>query len=199
MILRRPGTLLILLCALTLLSCGEAPRELSPEGVEVSSGGEYDRAWIAGMIAHHEGAVEMAMVADERAKSKFVRQLSAEIIRTQTAEIEMMREIDARLAAAGHGVGTIGIDSYEMAHDIEDLRTTDDFDKRFMSMMVPHHDGAIAMADGLKQHGQDEELARLARHIADAQRSEIRQMEQELAIEPHEAPPGDDHDHGFDH
>ena len=44
------------------------------------TGDEYDKAFIANMIAHHEGAVEMAKLSTENAKHDQIKNLSNDII-----------------------------------------------------------------------------------------------------------------------
>lgn len=56
------------------------------------SGDEYDNAFIAHMIAHHESAVEMAELSAKNAKHDEIKQLSGDIVRTQTAEIEQLKK-----------------------------------------------------------------------------------------------------------
>ena len=56
-----------------------------------SSGPEFDRLWLEGMIRHHEGAVVMAETELASGIHEPSRQLAEEIIRTQEAEITRMR------------------------------------------------------------------------------------------------------------
>lgn len=55
------------------------------------SGDSYDQEFIAQMIAHHQGALDMAKLSATRAKHDEVKQLSTTIIATQTKEIEQLR------------------------------------------------------------------------------------------------------------
>lgn len=57
-------------------------------------------------------------------------------------------------------------------------------DRDFVSMMMPHHDGAIDMAKVELRYGRDPALRRLARGIITAQAREIRQMQAWIAIHP---------------
>lgn len=50
------------------------------------------------------------------------------------------------------------------------------FDQRFMDMMVPHHEAAIAMAEIARERATREELRALADEIIDAQSAEIAQL-----------------------
>jgi uncharacterized protein (DUF305 family) len=56
-------------------------------------GTEFDRAWITGMIAHHEGAIEMAADVLKDGKNAAVRTLANTITSGQDAEIIEMKEL----------------------------------------------------------------------------------------------------------
>jgi uncharacterized protein (DUF305 family) len=58
---------------------------------------------------------------------------------------------------------------------------TGDPDKDFASMMIPHHQGAIDMAEAELRFGKDQRLRKLAREIIAAQKREIAVMRAELA------------------
>ncbi|MDF2573918.1 MAG: uncharacterized protein K0S05_830 [Agromyces sp.] len=49
--------------------------------------------FLEGMIEHHEGAVEMAEEHQENGRSEEALDLSAAVIETQTAEIDLMRQL----------------------------------------------------------------------------------------------------------
>ena len=57
-----------------------------------ASGAEFDKLYLQGMIAHHEGAIQMAqmIVGSNNAEAK---ELAAAIISSQTAEIEKMKTL----------------------------------------------------------------------------------------------------------
>jgi uncharacterized protein (DUF305 family) len=56
-----------------------------------ASGSTIDEAYIAKMIAHHEGAIAMAEVAMARSADPEVRRMARAVIDTQTREIAGMR------------------------------------------------------------------------------------------------------------
>ena len=69
--------------------------------LEASSGADFDRLFLEGVIRHHEGAVSMAK--EEQAKGKFddAKELAGSIITSQEAEIaEMKALLAAGLAAS---------------------------------------------------------------------------------------------------
>ncbi len=51
-----------------------------------------------------------------------------------------------------------------------------DPDVAFMQGMIPHHEGAVEMAEIVLKHGKDPETRALAQQIIDSQRKEIDQM-----------------------
>jgi uncharacterized protein (DUF305 family) len=55
-------------------------------------GDAFDRAFIDGMIIHHEGAVAMAKAALKFAKHQEVKDMANAIITTQAKEIEQMKQ-----------------------------------------------------------------------------------------------------------
>lgn len=59
---------------------------------------------------------------------------------------------------------------------------TGDVDRDFVSMMIPHHQGAIDMARAVLRSSHNEAIRRLAQEIIVTQEDEIRAMR--LAIEP---------------
>jgi len=56
------------------------------------TGDDYDKAFIASMIAHHEGAVEMAKLSADSAKHEEIKNLSQDIISAQEKEIAEMKQ-----------------------------------------------------------------------------------------------------------
>lgn len=54
------------------------------------TGAEFDKAWLEMMIAHHEGAVQMAETVKADGKNADVAALADQVIAAQTAEIDTM-------------------------------------------------------------------------------------------------------------
>ena len=55
-------------------------------------------------------------------------------------------------------------------------KTGDDFDKAFITEMVAHHEGAVAMAQLALKNAKHSEIKKLAQDIITAQNSEIASM-----------------------
>jgi uncharacterized protein (DUF305 family) len=165
--------------ALAVAGCGETN---SGGSASDAPGNGADRSFAADMVPHHESAVEMATIAQKRGKSTFVTKLASSIISTQTKEIATLRAEDEGLATAGIKTGSLGVPRHMMGmdHDPAMLKTAKPFDKAFLEMMIPHHQGAIVMADAELKKGQDPQLKALARSIITAQQREIADMRRHL-------------------
>ena len=60
------------------------------------------------------------------------------------------------------------------------ITPTGDVDADFVAMMVPHHQGAIDMAQTLLRYGRNEQLRRIAQEIIVTQQQEIVAMQAAL-------------------
>jgi hypothetical protein len=56
------------------------------------------------------------------------------------------------------------------------VKPSGDVDRDFVAMMVPHHQGAIDMAQAVLRYGRNEQLRRLAQEIVVTQQQEIAAM-----------------------
>jgi hypothetical protein len=56
------------------------------------------------------------------------------------------------------------------------IESSNDIDRDFASMMIPHHQGAIDMAEAELRHGHNEQLRRIAQEIIVDQQQEIAAM-----------------------
>ena len=172
------ATLFVLaLTSVLIAACGDdgTMQAGGQEGAE-ESGNSSDRGFATMMIPHHESAVEMAKIAQERSQRKEIVELADEIIRTQSAEIETLRGLDQRLESAGVEAPSMAEHDMGMSEDMSKLEDADPFDREFIDMMIPHHQSAIEMARDELADGADPEAKRLAQEIIDAQAREIEQM-----------------------
>jgi uncharacterized protein (DUF305 family) len=157
-----------------------------------------DRAFVAQMVPHHEMAIDMARFAPTRAQHEELRRLGRSILDTQSREVAELRAAGRRLGVAagatamGHGAmghgghdgatdddaETLGLppDAMGMSMSAGSLRTARPFDRAFIDMMIPHHQGAIRMARAELRRGGDADLKRIATAIVRAQEREIARM-----------------------
>jgi uncharacterized protein (DUF305 family) len=70
---------------------------------------------------------------------------------------------------------------HSMMTGMSDVQYTGNADRDFVAHMIPHHQGAVAMAKVELKYGKDEKLRALARQIIASQNKEITFMKQWLA------------------
>ena len=136
------------------------------------------------MVPHHESAIAMARVAQERAQAPTVRRLARDVVRAQGRELGQLRRLHQRLLgeplrpdAGAHERLGLSAEQAGMTHaaaDTDALERARPFDRAFVDAMAPHHAGAVRMARAVLPHARDPELRRLAATI-------VREQERELA------------------
>jgi uncharacterized protein (DUF305 family) len=115
----RPQRLLVM-ATLALVSCSsgaEAPQITDPvevaylkdndkamsammSAMAVKPTGDVDRDFALMMIPHHQGAIDMAQTLLKYGKNEELRELARNIVKTQSAEIAMMRRVAGDVPAA---------------------------------------------------------------------------------------------------
>lgn len=153
-----------------------------------------DRAFVKQMIPHHEMAIEMARSAKNEGQHPQIKTLADQIITAQMREIAEMTPIAKRLGATPEkmsmdmgedmGAGMEGDakalnltpDQMGMSMDMSSLEGAKPFDRAFVDMMIPHHQGAIRMARAELAAGRDPQLQKIAKAIVGEQADEIAKM-----------------------
>lgn len=168
---------------LALAACAD-----DTDNADQAASNDADIAFMQGMIPHHEQAIEMAELIDDRTDRTELTDLGDAITASQEAEITEMRD---RLAEAGEdpddamSMGDMDHEDMDMdmegmmsAEQMDDLRAASDeeFDRLFIEMMVGHHEGAISSAEDVREQGANPEVAELAEDIIAEQEAEIGQM-----------------------
>jgi uncharacterized protein (DUF305 family) len=176
-----------LLAASVVLAAGAAGcggEERHGQGA-IPHGKPTERAFLEAMVPHHRSAVEMAEVAQERAKAPEIRRLAGHIIDSQKGEIVEMGRLHQRLFGTelrpnegAHTALGLSAEDAGMGHmkAARALRRADPFYRAFVDEMVPHHQGAIRMAEAVLPRTGDAELRKLAGDIVSAQEREIAEM-----------------------
>lgn len=168
--------------ALALVGCG---------GEQGPAHNDADVEFAQMMIIHHEGAVEMADLALERAEDGQVLDLARDISAAQGPEIELMTSWltawdEPVTPEAGHdhgdhgGMEMEGMDHASAMAELDGLDGTA-FDRRFLELMISHHEGAVVMAEAELADGENDEALDLAQQIIDDQTAEIAAMTELLA------------------
>ena len=149
-------------------------------------GDAYDEAYLADMLAHHEGAITMSEMAGAGTERKEILDLSQTIMQTQSQELMKMQafqaEWDYEKTMGGHsshsGMGNeMSGTMMDMGKELEGL-TGSEFDKKFLELMIEHHQQAIDMSKYAEANAGHQEIKDLAKQIIDAQEAEITQMQE---------------------
>lgn len=69
-----------------------ASMQMSADSLKGKTGDDFDAAFISEMIAHHQGAIDMAKLSVANAKHDEIKQLSNDIISAQEKEISQMKQ-----------------------------------------------------------------------------------------------------------
>ena len=150
----------------------------------------YDLRFIDAMIPHHQGAVEMAQQALQKSKRPEIKKLAQEIIAAQNQEISALKQWrkqwyakygDTPMAWSSQMNHMMPMDSATMQGMMMsgDLGADDaDFDLRFINAMIPHHEGAVVMAESALVNSERSEIKQLSQDILSSQKAEIEQMKQ---------------------
>lgn len=134
-----------------------------------------EREFMAMMVPHHESALRMARLALENGQRPAVRRLARRIIASQEAEIARMRAWHEEWFGEALEPDRTGPHAMMDMSDLE--AAAEDFDRRFLAMMIPHHASAVMMADEMTMAGARGQIDLLAREIIAAQAEEIGQMQ----------------------
>lgn len=145
---------------------------------ETAEFNEADVTFAQQMIVHHQGAIEMAQLADGRAQDPRVLDLAGRIEAAQAPEIETMT---GWLEDWGQPVSpeeTGGMDMGSMQMDVTGLKAASgvEFDRMWLEMMTEHHTSAVDMAETEIADGQNADAVELARQIVQSQSAEIEEM-----------------------
>lgn len=84
------------------LSANDAAMDKMMRDMAVKPSGDVDRDFVAMMVPHHQGAVDMAKAELTYGHNEQLRRLAQEIVATQQEEIKVMRDAvgDGQLSAA---------------------------------------------------------------------------------------------------
>ena len=124
-----------------------------------SSYTKADVNFLKGMIVHHDQAVLMSRLAEDRTNNKTIVDLAKRIESSQIDEINFMQSwLKERDENASHDhlnhhmhMKMMGMASEKQLKDLKNSKSTK-FDRLFLSLMIAHHDGALEMVKDLKKY-----------------------------------------------
>ena len=154
--------------------------------MQIQPSHEVDRDFVALMAPHHQGAIEMAKAELSYGQNTTLRRLAQEIIVTQQEEIAQMRlALVSATASPSTGLEAAAFlakSHVAMTKMMVGMRITpfNDVDRDFVGMMIPHHQGAIDLAEAELRYGHNLALLGLAQDIIATQEQQIAVMRRAL-------------------
>ena len=148
----------------------------------------YDLHFIDMMIMHHEEGIEMAQIAQTKARNAKVKAFATKTAADQQKDIEALQAHRNHWYAGKPPMDRAMMESMMqtmhpgMQMDMEDTRrklmATEGtaFDRLFLDTMIHHHQMAIGMAKDATTKGEHAEIKDLARKALVKQTSEIAEM-----------------------
>jgi uncharacterized protein (DUF305 family) len=172
---------------------GQGPAHASSRPVSRYPSTEADARFMSAMIGHHSQAVVMAGWAPTHGASASVRRLAERIKSGQLDEIATMRQWlrdrgrpvpESHHAMHGHLMP--GMLTEAQMKELSEARGPE-FDRLFLTFMIQHHRGALAMVKelfGTPGAAQDNTVFKFASDVNVDQTTEIARMEHMLSALP---------------
>ena len=152
---------------------------------QMTMSGNVDHDFAMMMKSHHQAAVDMAQAELESGKNEELKKMAQKIIDAQKKEIS---ELDSFLdkhknpeknydpAMKDEGFSKVMNQNMTMMMDMPKMDHKSTTDEHFVQMMIPHHQGAVQMAEGFVQFGKDPVLISIAKKMIADQKMEIEQF-----------------------
>ena len=191
------------------LKANDAAMAKMIKDMTVKPTGDIDRDFVAMMIPHHQGAIDMSEAELSWGHNQQLLRIAQEIVAEELQEIAAMRAAlgdkltPSEAALLGNSASAsvesgssaparadrrqpsleaekpfLAEDDAAMTKMMNDIavKPTGDVDRDFVAMMVPHHQGAIDMAQAELRYGHDARLKRIAQEIVVDQIEQISLM-----------------------
>nr|WP_026533615.1 DUF305 domain-containing protein [Arthrobacter sp. H14] len=177
-------------------------QESSPAQAQSVEHNAADTKFAQMMIPHHSQAIEMSgMLLSKEGIDPRVVELAEQIKAAQGPEIEQLEGMlqtwgePTSTMAEGHSMESMdegdSMESMESMGEMDGMMSAGQMEKLakaegeeaarlFLTQMMDHHMGAVAMAEKQVKNGQNEEAIALAKDIIAAQEAEMKEMKEIL-------------------
>ncbi|KAA5837216.1 DUF305 domain-containing protein [Saccharopolyspora hirsuta] len=147
---------------------------------------DVDAEFTAMMIPHHYQAILMSELAPDRASDPALKSLSDRIRTEQGLEIKMLQGWQGRNGLPVTDAPTAYEEMLGMPEMIEHMgmATREEmdqlatlsgpaFDRMYLDLMIPHHEGAVHMLQDVILHGSDQDLNQMAQDMMSTQKAQL--------------------------
>lgn len=196
----RHGRVALAVAAVALLAVGALAGALLARQPQLAAAaeGSVEAGFARDMQAHHAQAVELAVLVRDRSTDDEVRTVALDILLTQQNQIGQMAgwlstwglpaaSTDAPMAwmtgehghtpapTAAAGAGYAAMPGWVSRADLARLAAAEgsDADRLFLELMIPHHEGGVAMAEYALDRARRPQVVALARTIVTSQEREL--------------------------
>lgn len=157
--------------------------------------GSVDAGFARDMSAHHSQAVEMSLLVRDRTQDPEVRSLALDVILTQQQQAGQMfgwlrvwglpqssgqpvmgwMQDHASMAAMGASGKEPAMPGMASQEDLNRLAASSgrDAERLYLQLMIPHHEGGVAMARYAAKMAEEEPVRQLAASMVKSQTAEL--------------------------
>ncbi len=141
--------------------------------------------FIKAMIPHHQAAIYMCQNLLRFTSYPPLENIARQIIRTQTKGINQMRQIlnstpnyeNPNIDINYYQYNFFNITNSMVSKMVSSIRSSN-INRNFVSEMIPHHEGAVAMCQNLLNYNINPSLVQVAREIIEQQSVGIIKLKQ---------------------
>ncbi len=143
--------------------------------------GDFDYDFANLMIMHHQMAIDMSRVEIEKGSDQTIKKMANGIIAAQEIEIKEMQQFiqNYKVPVSNNqnsNSSKISTEMKSMMDKMNDIKLSGNIDNDYVTMMIPHHESAVAMAKNQLKFGTQNNLVALAKNIIEDQNYEINQF-----------------------
>ena len=147
--------------------------------------GNADYDFASMMIPHHQGAIVMAEEVVKNGKSPALIDFAKDVIGAQQKEIKMLNDFlktasEKPTKDAAEFKKALTASMLPMMKAMENIKLTNDIDRDFVMLMVPHHQSAVDMAKAYLPYSNNANIQLIAAQILKSQEEEIKWLKERL-------------------
>ena len=140
--------------------------------------GDFDFDFANLMMMHHQMAIDMSRVEIDKGSDQTIKNMANGIAVAQEIEVREMKQFIKNYKITATNVETsnstkIATEMKSMMDKMNTIKMTDNIDKDYVAMMLPHHKSAVEMAKMQLKFGTQYELVELSKNIIEDQNYEI--------------------------
>lgn len=144
---------------------------------EMKMSGNMDVDFMTMMAMHHQGGIDMANIEIAKGSQENIKSIAKTIAEDQEKEIKeiqnwLSKNKDVKNPPDGNSSKLMDA----MMNAMMEMKMSGNVDKDFLSMMIMHHEEAIAMAEVEIKYGTNAEAKKMAQEVIKKQQNEIKEM-----------------------